>query len=289
MTDRIFRSDEGRARLEAWYDRFLGRVRAVVEHREVATAHGPSHVLVVGEADRPPLVCLHGALASSAHAAAELGPLADRFRVYLPDLPGQSVRGPLVRLPLKDDSLAKWFLEVLDGLGLDSVPLYGVSLGGFVARKAAVFAPRRVPKLVLLVPAGFVTGSVRKGFTKIMWPMTLYRWFPSEQRLRRFCEPLMTTMDDDWVHYMGDAVLEVRTDLRIPPLARPEMFKGFTMPTLVFGGDRDLSFPGGKLVARVKELIPHAETELIPNCKHCPPNTDAFRTWVADRITRFLG
>jgi pimeloyl-ACP methyl ester carboxylesterase len=127
-----------------------------------------------------------------------------------------------------------------------------------------------------------------KGFCQIMWPMTMYRWFPSAKRLHRFVEPLMTTLDDEWVQYMGDAVRDVKMDLRIPPLAKPEMFDGYTIPTLVFTGDQDLSFPGTKLINRVKELIPHAETELIANCRHCPPNTDDFRSWISKRIVKFL-
>jgi pimeloyl-ACP methyl ester carboxylesterase len=288
MADRIFRSAEGRKRLAGWYERFLARVPGPVEHRAVKTSIGDSHVLVAGDPARPPLVCLHGSLASSAHVVPELGPLTERFRVYAPDLPGQSVRGPEVRLPLKDDSLGNWVGEVIDGLGLGQVDLMGVSWGGFVALQTARVAPRRVRKLVLMVPAGVVGGSVWKGLTRLMWPLAMYRMFPSERRLRRLLGNLFTTWDGEWSCYMGDAFRDFRLDMRIPPLARPEQFKTFTTPTLVFGADQDLSFPGRKLVARVKELIPHAETELIAECKHGPPTTPAFRQWTADRVTKFL-
>jgi pimeloyl-ACP methyl ester carboxylesterase len=289
MADRIFRSAEGRKRLEGWYERFLGRVPAPVEHREVKTSVGPSHVLVAGNPDGPPLVCMHGSLASSAHVVSELGPLPEHRRVYAPDLPGQSVRGPEVRLPLKDDSLGNWVVELLDGLGLDAVDLMGVSWGGFVALQVARVAPRRVRRLVLVVPAGVVSGSIWKGLTRVMWPMTMYRLFPSERRLRKFVGNLFTGWDEEWGRYMGDAVRDFRLDLRIPPLARQDQFRNFAAPTLVFGADEDVSFPGGKLVARVKELIPHAETELVAGCKHGPPTTDEFRGWLAGRVARFLG
>jgi pimeloyl-ACP methyl ester carboxylesterase len=209
--------------------------------------------------------------------------------VYALDLPGQSVRGPEVRLPLKDDSLGNWVAEVLDGLGLERVDLFGVSWGGFVALQAARVAPARVRRLVLLVPAGVVGGSFWKGLTRMMWPLMMYRMFPSERRLRKFVGNLFTTWDDDWGRYMGDAVRDFKLDLRIPPLARPEQFTGVTSPTLVLAADGDVSFPGEKLVKRVKQVIPHAEAELIPDCKHGPPTTDEFRRWLADRVTRFLG
>ena len=86
----------------------------------------------------------------SAHLLSELGPLLHRFRVIAPDLPGQSVRGPQVRLPLDDDSNGRRLLDVLDGLGLSEVNLFGVSWGGFVARLTASMAPDRVRRLALL-------------------------------------------------------------------------------------------------------------------------------------------
>jgi hypothetical protein len=41
-------------------------------------------------------------------------------------------------------------------------------------------------------------------------------------------------------------------------------------------------------LARVAELIPHAETELLENCRHAPPSDDAFRRCLSERIARFL-
>ncbi|MDY7226927.1 alpha/beta fold hydrolase [Hyalangium rubrum] len=288
MSQRIFRDASARSTLDAWYSRFLAHVRAPVTHREVTTTLGPSHVLCVGDPALPPLLVLHGAMASSAHAANELGPLAERFHVLLPDVPGQSIRGPEVRPPLKTDAHARWLLEVLDGLGLKSVDLYGISWGGFVALQTATVAPARVRRLVLLVPAGVVSGPVWAGLTQLAIPMMLYRSFPSEERLRRFATPLLTTWDEEWGRYLGDAMRSFVPDLRPPPLATAERLRGFQTPTLVVGADNDLSFPGPKLLARMKELIPHAQVELIPNCRHIPPTNDAFRGWMAERVTRFL-
>lgn len=288
LTAKIFKSEQARERLEKWYDKFLGRVKGPVEHRDIPTAHGPSHVLFTGDASRQPLVVLHGSLASSAHVVAELGSLVDRYRIIAPDIPGQSARGPHVRLSLKDDSLAKWLLEILDGLNLNTVNVLGVSWGGFVARKTATLAPSRIRKLALMVPAGIVSGSLLKGLAKMAWPMMMYRMSPSEKRLRKLVEPLFTTWDDDWAHFFGDAIRDFKLDLRIPPLATDEQLRALTMPMLVIGAGEDVSFPGAKAVARLKALVPQVETELVPGSKHCPPTTDEFRGWLADRVTRFL-
>ena len=85
---------EGRDRLNEWYDRFLDKIESPVESTYVATSCGPSHVLIGGPEGAQPLVCLHAMRTGSAFLLSEMGPILKNFRVYAPDLPGQSVKGP---------------------------------------------------------------------------------------------------------------------------------------------------------------------------------------------------
>lgn len=289
MGKMVWRDEAARGRLEAWYTRFHDRVPGPVEGREVPTRHGPSHVLLAGPADAQPLICLHAMRTGAAHLLSELGPLAARFRLIAPDLPGHSVRGPQVRLSLTDDSYAWWLLDVLDGLGLDTVDVFGVSFGGFVARLAAATAPDRVRRLALLVPAGIANGSHWKGLTKMALPLLRYRVWRSECNLRRLLAPLITTWDADWTEFMGESVRDMPFDLRIPPLATDEDLRKLTMPVLVLGAADDISFPGDVVVRRVKSLVPHADAEVIAGSKHCPPTTPEFRAWLAERLAAFFG
>ncbi|MEP7118643.1 MAG: alpha/beta hydrolase [Acidobacteriota bacterium] len=288
MASTVWRDAAARARLEAWYERFVARVGVPVERREVPTRHGPSPILLAGAPDAPVVVCLHPMRTSAAHLLGELGPLAARYRLVVPDLPDQSVHGLQLRLPLADDSLALWLLDVLDGLSLDTVNLFGVSWGGFVARLTASTAPSRVRRLALLVPAGIANGSHLTGLMKMAVPLIRHRLRPSEASLRAVLDPLLTTWDDDWAGYIGDSLRDVPMDMRIPPLASDDALRRLTMPVLVLGGAEDISFPGEAVVSRVKALVPHADGEVIPGCKHSPPTTDEFRVWLAARLQRFL-
>jgi len=288
LTTTVWRDDAARIRLEGWFARFRDRIVAPVESREVPSRYGPSHVLIAGRPDGPPLVCLHAMRTGSAFLVSELGPLLEHFRIIAPDLPGQSIRGPQVRLPLTDDSHARWLSDVLDGLGLGTVSLFGVSWGGFVARQTASVVPSRVEKLALLVPAGIVSGSPVLGLTMMALPLLAYRLWPSERNLQRLLAPLFTTSDADWFGYTGQAVRDMPFDMRIPPLASDEELRRLTMPVLVLGAADDISFPGDAIVRRVRAAIPHVEGEVIPACKHCPPTTPEFRGWLADRLATFL-
>jgi len=289
MGQSTFKSEDARKRLETWYQRFLDRVDDPVASRTVSTPHGPSHVLIAGAPSKPPLIALHAMMTSSAHLLSEMGPLLDRFRVIAPDLPGQSVRGLPMHLPYDDRAHTDWLRAVLDALDVREAILFGVSLGGFVARQFATAHPERVRRLILLVPAGIVQGSVLKGLLKMAVPMILYKINPTTKRLRTLVDPLLTTWDDGWAHYLGDAFNDFALRRDIPPVASDADLNALSMPCLIIAAEHDISFPGGPLIERAESHIPNVETELIRDSRHSPPTTTAFRTWMANRITTFAG
>jgi len=285
----IFRTEAGRARVREWHERFRAKLKTPVEARTVPTAFGETHLLVGGPAGAPPVVLVHGAMASSAHLLGELEGLLSRFRVHAVDVLGQSVMSADVRLRVDNDDAGHWLAEVMDRVGLPRAHLVGVSWGGFVATRLAVVAPARVERLALLVPAGLVKTPPWLGFSRMGWPMLKYRLFPGEARRRAFLEGLLTTTTDDWLPYLGDAFDAYRMDMRVPKLATPGELAGFTAPAMVVAADDDVSFPGDALLARAKVLFPGlAATELLRDCKHSPPTTPEFRAWLAGRLVDFL-
>jgi pimeloyl-ACP methyl ester carboxylesterase len=284
-----FRGEQAKDTLLRWYEHFRSRLRVPTESRTVRTRFGDTHVLVGGPQTGPDVVVLHGALASSAHVLHELAPLLERFRVHAVDIVGQSVKSADARPAVTNNEYGAWLTDVLDGLALQRTHVVGVSWGGFVAIRLAASAPERIDRLALLVPAGIVNGSPWDGLTKVGLPMMLYRLSPSERRLDAFTRNLLTTTDDDWKPFLGDAVRACNMDMRVPALAKPEEFTRLKAPTLVLGADLDVSFPGQKLLARAPELFPTlADQELLKDCLHCPPTTDAFRRWLSERISGFL-
>jgi 2-hydroxy-6-oxonona-2,4-dienedioate hydrolase len=282
----IYTSPEAAVRLRAWHPRFRARIAAELQERTVDTRFGQTHLLVGGPPEGPPLLLLHGVMASSAHVMAEVQPLLRRFRIYAPDVLGHSPMSADHRPPL--DQYGAWVTDVLDALGLSEVLLCGVSYGGFVAIRALMAAPERFSKATLVVPGGLVSGSAWDGVVRLAIPMTVYRWFPSQARLERFLSTQFTTMDEMWVSWLGDALLGFKMDMRVPPLAQPGQLDAFRKPVQVFGASDDIHFPGPALLARAQQIFPHlAESELL-DCKHTPPFEDAFRERLCARIEAFL-
>jgi pimeloyl-ACP methyl ester carboxylesterase len=104
-----------------------------------------------GSAGAPPLVLVHGLGVSSRYLVPVAERLAERYRLYLPDLPGfgRSEAPPRVLdVPGLRRALSAW----MDTAGLGRVPLLANSLGCQVVADLAVAEPERAEALVLVGP-----------------------------------------------------------------------------------------------------------------------------------------
>lgn len=113
------------------------------------------HVLELdGTGDRPPIVLVHGLASCGLDYIPLMTHLARRHRrVIAPDLPGHGFSPPPEGGMTPDairDRLAPALRSVLD----EPAILFGNSLGGLVAIRAAVAEPERVRALVLASPGG---------------------------------------------------------------------------------------------------------------------------------------
>jgi len=288
MSSIIWKNEAGRQRLEAFYDRFKAKIPAEISERKVPTRFGETNVLVAGPNDAPPIICLHAMRTGAPFLLSELGPLANDFRLFAPELPGQSIRGIHRKLRLDDRSYADWTEDVMDSLGLSEANLFGVSWGAYVAVLTAIAFPDRVSRLAVMVPAGIANGSHLTGLLQMAIPFARYKMRPNEANLKALLSPVLTTWDSDWAEFFACSLRDWRMDSRIPPLFPDDDLARLEMPVLVIGADQDISFPGERVIARVDQLIPHAETDLLKDCKHCPPTDAEFRDWLASRLTRFM-
>ena len=99
--------------------------------------------------DGDPLVLLHGGLLDARFFEPNLGPLAERFHVYLPERRGQGhtadVEGPITYRIMAEDTIA--FLEAVIDRPAD---LVGHSDGAFVAMLVALHRPDLANRLVMI-------------------------------------------------------------------------------------------------------------------------------------------
>jgi 2-hydroxy-6-oxonona-2,4-dienedioate hydrolase len=277
-TIKLCKTEAGFDALDNWYRRFYDRLPYPAETRRVETSFGFTEVVLTGPQEGEPLVVLHGAMAGAPHALGELTDLPARQRMIAINIPGQSVRAAQVRLTFKNDEYARWLLEVFDALDLQSPRVAAVSWGGSVALHLAKFAPDRIAGLLLVVPGSVVRGPAWKGFTKIGLPMMRYSLSPSPRNLQKALRHIMTSEDELWTPYLGEALLLFNKDFSIPPLVKPSDLEGFHAPVFVIAADGDLSFPGVKLLQRAEQIFNNlAGTHLLENSQHSPSFLDEDR------------
>jgi 4,5:9,10-diseco-3-hydroxy-5,9,17-trioxoandrosta-1(10),2-diene-4-oate hydrolase len=235
----------------------------------------------------PPVVLLHGGgpgASGVSNYSRNIKPLAQHFRVIVPDMPGygRSAKGVDGSDPF--GYLADHIRGMLDELGIGRAHLVGNSYGGSCALRLALDTPHRVDRLVLMGPGGI--GTTRGLPTAGLKNLLGYYGGdgPSLDKLRTFIRTYLV--------YDGEAVPESLIQTRYessidpevvanPPLQRPSGLRtlwrmDFTRdprleklatPTLViWGRDDKVNKPSG--AAMLGQRMPNADVLMTANTGH---------------------
>src|SRR5713101_3188730 len=137
---------------------FVSRIESLGTRAVIPCEAGAMVWRIWGEG--PPLVLLHGASGSWTHWIRNVLPLAARFRVLVPDMPGYG-DSDAPREPHTADGLADLVASGVDALLPPTSPpldLAGFSFGGIIAGLVAARLTLRVRTLVLLGTGGLALG-----------------------------------------------------------------------------------------------------------------------------------
>ena len=281
----------------------VASVPSAVEPRRVQLDGLGLRYLRTGEAG-PPVVLLHGGGIDAAAVSwrAVQPALATSFRTVAPDWPGYGESDGPERGPTTE-----YYVDVLrrflDHLGLDSVRLAGVSMGGGAALGFALDSPERVDRLALLdsyglgggVPGGrlsaWLAGSDPLG--RLLWGV-----------LRRSRRATALTVWAATVDPPPGLVDEVYAELQRPGATRAwrafqraevrpsglrtnyvDRLPDLAVPTLLVHGERDAFVPV-EWAVRAATLIPDATLRVLPGCGHWAPRERPER--VAGLLAEFF-
>jgi pimeloyl-ACP methyl ester carboxylesterase len=275
MPESIYKTPEGEAEIRTLYDEALVELGLGYESLTVGTRLGDTHVIALGAEGAPPAVFLPGANALNPTCLKWFLPLAERHRLYAPDIVGQPGLSAQTRPSTKGDGHAFWMEDVLDGLGLERAPLVGLSYGAAIAIRTMGLAPERVSGAALVSPAGIAASPFLRILGEIGAPTLIYRLRPTEARLRRAAMPLFTEPEDPAFGYairqLGAALRHLRLDADLPRTATEEELAGFGEPVAVFASEEDALFPARAVLPRAKEIFPNlALAEFLEGCRHVP-------------------
>lgn len=247
-------------------------------------------IFVSETGEGPPVLLLHGGgpgASGMSNYTRNIAPLAERYRVIVPDLPGygRSTKGSDPHDPF--GHLADHIRGVLDALDIERAHLVGNSYGGACALRLALDTPRRVDRMVLMGPGG--VGTTRslptRGLQKLLGYYTGSG--PSRRKLEKFIREYLVfnaaLVPEEAIEERYQASIDPEV-VASPPLQRPAgpsalrtlMRMDFTrdrrlnrlpVPTLVLWGAADkVNRPsGGRMLA---ERMPNCDLYLIANTGH---------------------
>ncbi|MEV6655453.1 alpha/beta fold hydrolase [Nocardia fluminea] len=267
----IYKSDEGRRLVEQRYREHLDAWPVPREELRIDTGIGETFVVASGPVQAPPLVVLHGSGANASTWRADIADWSGSFRVFAVDLPGEPGFSTPTRPALDSDATASWLDEVLDGLGLDTVALVGMSLGGWTALDYILRRPARVTTAVLLCPGGL--GKHR------------YGWLVKAIGLRMIGRHSVRDMARTALGLDGAQADPIIDDIELTfthfsprpgklPVFRDEQLREVDIPVLVIVGERDALFDSARTAQRAGAL-PRGEVRLLPGAGHALLNQTA--------------
>jgi pimeloyl-ACP methyl ester carboxylesterase len=265
-----FKTPEGEAAFVAAYNAAMRLWPVPCEELQIPSPFGMTHVIVCGPKEAPPLVLLHGYMATSIMWGPNIPDFSKDYRVYAVDVMGQpskSIPTEPIRSP---EDYAAWLAATLDGLHLDRICLVGMSYGGWLALNFAIAAPERVQKLVLLSPGGGFVPMARQFTLRGM----LMVWFPTRIVVNWFMRWIGVTGPDARpvreLTYLGLKHFRVPIEtLRVMPVLFPDdRLRGMRVPTLLLIGEQEVVCDPATALARARQLFPDVQGELVPRSKH---------------------
>jgi pimeloyl-ACP methyl ester carboxylesterase len=238
----------------------------------------------------PPLVYLHPAAGPNWDVFVEA--LAERHTVYAPDHPGtgDTARDAIYGVESLWD-LVMIYDELLDSLGLSSVPLVGSSFGGMMACELAAQRRDRISKLVLLDPIGLWREDAPVAPYMLLSQedlvATLFHNLDAEPVKASFALP---TDPEELAVTLADTVWAVGSTGKfiwpIPDKGLKKRLHRITAPTLIVWGAEDRLIPA-VYAEEFASRIADARVEIVEGAGHVPQWEQLDR--VAPLVLDFLG
>jgi 3-oxoadipate enol-lactonase len=249
--------------------------------------------LEFGPEDAPPLILLHGLYGEAATVAPLAERLATSFRVIAPDALGHG------RSARPDGYTLETQGRMIDGLiaslGYDAASVAGVSMGSYLAAKAAIVEPSRISHLILIVGKahGTTSSSVayanRMGFDlagaspeALLEFMSGAIWSKHTSPERR--QQILEWQSDDLIQLTPDEKAAVERSLAGFDL-RPDLGR-ITAKTLIISG-RDDGLNPPEAGEELRDGIPGSRFEIYEHSGHMLPFEEEDR--LVAEIIEFAG
>lgn len=267
----IYKNNQAKMDLMNLYDEKLESLQIDYTNIDINTQFGTTRVVKTGNEQKRKIVIFHGYNAGAPITLEAVLGLLNEYCFYVVETLGQATKSEENIINIKDDSFALWANEVLENLEIGKANIIGISYGAFIVEKLITYKPQQVEKCILVVPSGIVNGNVWETTKKLTFPLIRWKITKSEKHLKSFLSAFVP-LEDDFLYRMLSSIMKgVKLDTRIPKLLKAKDVKDFKAPVYIIAAQKDIYFPGEKIVKRSKELFLNLkEVYLLNSSKHMP-------------------
>jgi pimeloyl-ACP methyl ester carboxylesterase len=261
------------------------------------------HYLECGDADAPPLVCVHGYTGSADAFNALARHLQDRYRILAPDVRGhgESAWSPAGAYRYEDQ--ASDLAGLVRQLGLDKYVLIGTSMGGIIAMTYAAAHGDRLAGLVINDIGPDAEAGTQRITQMVGSRPDEFTTLEEAMAYRRSASPILTARSAEDQHELALGVLRrgaggkwgwkmdpayIRQRVEHGPPVRPPLWpvlQALGCPTLVIWGT-DSDVLSEAQAQRMVDLLPRGELVRVPGIGHAPTLVEPV---VLAALDRFLG
>jgi pimeloyl-ACP methyl ester carboxylesterase len=224
-----------------------------------------------------PILLLHGALGTKAQLQ-PLNSLLRQYEVHTLNFSGHGDAGPAasaLSIPLLAEETAAY----LEDRGLPPLPIFGYSMGGYVAMYLARHYPGKVSRVITLGTKYHWDAATAARELKMLDAGVI------EQKVPAFAAALQERhAPQDWKQVLA-ATATLMEGLGQAPALNVEDYAAIRIPCLVMLGDRD-QMVSLQETLDVYQVLPQAQLAVLPNTPHPIEKADA--ALVSVLVQRFL-
>ncbi|MBO4900034.1 MAG: alpha/beta hydrolase [Lachnospiraceae bacterium] len=282
----IYKSEEGKRKILDLYDEQLKRLEVPYKDIYVETSYGNTHLIETGSPDGEPLLVFHGGNATTAYNLLACDFLFKGFHIYGVDTIGHPGKSAETSLSAFNYDYGKWAGEVISALGYDRMSLFGGSFGGGIIAKTMCEVPEKIKRVVIYIPSGIRNAFQIKN-AQMLFPMIMYSITGRDSWLKKTMMPMAIeeeNITDDIFQTAKLSIDHVKVKTAMPTNVSAAKMRRCQAPTLIMGAEKDCLFPGPKVIARAKKIIPNNTTYLIKGRGHMHYLTEEEK----NMIVRFL-
>lgn len=271
----FFKSKEGKEKIISLYNQKLKELHIEYSEKLVETKFGVTNVISTGDTKNPSLVLIHGTGGCAPQILDSFPHLVSKYCVYAVDVLAQPNKSAENRLDMNSLDYGKWLIEVIIKLRLKDVTLVGFSFGGFISLKALEFNETPIRQVFLIAPVYIVNGNPLVGLFKMFLPLKKFIKTNDQKHIKKVMGALFSEYDDFAITYMSNTFQHCNMDFSPLPVLSKDAAKNIKTPISIFAAEKDLLFPGKKMIKIAKKLFPSLnKVVLLPESKHVPTVAD---------------